>query len=177
MEKNNITKIAIVGAESTGKTWLSEELAKHYHTVWVPEYARDYFNHSDIYNYTLEDLIAIAKKQIELENEWIKKSNRLLFCDTTLITLKIWAELEFKTTPTFIEEYLQKIKYDFYFITNNQMPWVQDNLRENKHSRDLLFLMNEVEVKKSKIPYFIVSGLGNERLNNSISIVDNLLKH
>lgn len=38
----DIKKIAIVGPESTGKSTMSDYLAKHYNTVWVPEFARDY---------------------------------------------------------------------------------------------------------------------------------------
>lgn len=169
MAERTILKIAVVGAESSGKTWLCENLAAHYKTTWVPEYAREYFNDSDIYNYTLDDLILIAKKQIELEEEFIKTANRFLFCDTTLITLKIWAILEFNHTPPFIEEHLNKIKYDYYFITNNQMPWVEDHLRQNKHSRELLFQMNETEVKKSGIPYSVVTGVNEERLGFAVN--------
>ncbi|HOZ87295.1 MAG TPA: ATP-binding protein, partial [Bacteroidia bacterium] len=153
MEKNGIKKIAVIGAESTGKTWLCEALAKHYQTVFVPEYARDYFNDSDIYNYTLNDLVLIAKKQLELENENILKARRFLFCDTTLITLKIWAELEFEQTPPFIESQLAEVEYDHYFLTDNEIPWTEDGLRQNKHSRDLLFQMNETEIKNLKIAY------------------------
>jgi NadR type nicotinamide-nucleotide adenylyltransferase len=168
MAQNNIKKIAIIGAESTGKTWLCETLAKHYQTVWVPEYARDYFNDSDIYNYTLEDLVTIAKKQILLEEELIQTAQQYLFCDTTLITLKIWAELEFQTTPKFISEQLLRIKYDHYFITNNDVPWTTDEQRQNKHSRDLLFKMNLEEVQKTGIPYTIITGIWDERLEMAI---------
>ena len=126
MEQNSIIKIAVVGPESTGKTWLCEALAKHYQTVWVPEYAREYFNQSDIYNYTLSDLELIARKQIESENELLIKANRFLFCDTTLITLKIWADLEFNTTLASIEEELVKRHYDLYLITNTDIPWHND---------------------------------------------------
>lgn len=164
MAQNRIIKIAVVGAESSGKTWLCEALAALYHTVWVAEYAREYFNDSDIYNYTLDDLIVIAKKQIELEEEGLKQASGFLFCDTTLVTLKIWAELEFHQTPTFIEEHLKKVQYDYYFITDNQIPWQADPLRQNKHSRELLFQMNEEEVKKSGIPYSIITGKDDERL-------------
>lgn len=31
-------RIALIGPESTSKSTLSENLAKHYKTVWVPEY-------------------------------------------------------------------------------------------------------------------------------------------
>jgi NadR type nicotinamide-nucleotide adenylyltransferase len=172
MAENSVVKIGVVGAESSGKTWLCEALAKHYHTVWVPEYAREYFNDSDIYNYTLEDLIIIAKKQTALEEELIKKAKRFLFCDTTLITLKIWAELEFNTTPSFIEEHLSKVKYDHYFLTDNQMPWVEDPLRQNKHSRELLFQMNETEVRRSGVPYSIISGTEQARLIGAVTVLD-----
>jgi NadR type nicotinamide-nucleotide adenylyltransferase len=172
MEKSVIRKIAIVGAESTGKTWLCEKLAAHFSTVWVPEYAREYFNDSDVYNYTLNDLEIIAKKQLQMEEELIKKADRFLFCDTTLITLKIWAELEFETTPGYITSNLNKSKYSHYFITDNQIPWVADKLRENKHSRELLFEMNEYEVKKSGVQYSIISGSDQQRLENAIAIID-----
>jgi NadR type nicotinamide-nucleotide adenylyltransferase len=177
MAENGIIKIAIVGAESSGKTWLCEALAAHYKTAWVPEYAREYFNDSDIYNYTLDDLVIIAKKQIDLEENQIKKANRFLFCDTNLITLKIWAELEFEQTPPFIEQQLSVLKYDHYFLTDNQMPWVEDPLRQNKHSRDLLFQMNETEIKKTGIPYSVIGGKDEERLKNAVKIVDSLKKN
>lgn len=176
MEKTNVKKIAVVGAESTGKTWLCEHLALHYNTLWVPEYAREYFNDSDIYNYTLDDLIAIAKRQVEMEKELLPKANTFLFCDTTLETLKIWAELEFKQTPATIEQLMRKTHYDYYFITDNQVPWVADALRQNKHNRDLLFQMNEVEVKKSGRPYAIISGTEKHRLKNAIAILADLAK-
>ncbi len=174
MEKSGIIKIAVVGAESTGKSELCETLAKHYNTIWVPEYAREYFNNSDIYNYTLQDLVIIAKKQIELEEELIKKANKFLFCDTTLITLKIWAELEFKQTPDFIEENLNKVKYDHYFLMANEVPWVQDAQRQNKFSRNMIFDMNKAELEKLTVSYNVINGLNEERPNNAIKLIDKL---
>lgn len=173
MEKTGVAKIAVVGAESTGKTWLCEQLARHYKTVWVPEYAREYFNDSDIYNYTLHDLVVIAENQLQMEADLEKKANGFLFCDTTLITLKIWAELEFRTTPAYIAEKLELIRYDHYFITSNEIPWMEDPLRLNKHSRELLFRLNEEAVKKTRTPYSIISGRDDERLRNAIKIIDN----
>ncbi len=174
MEKSSVIKIAVIGAESTGKSALCETLAKYYNTNWVPEYAREYFNNSDIYNYTLQDLVIIAKKQIELEEELIKKANRFLFCDTTLITLKIWAELEFKQTPDLIAENLSKIKYDHYFLMANEVPWMQDAQRQNKFSRNMIFDMNKAELEKLKAPYNVINGLNEERPNNAIKLIDKL---
>jgi NadR type nicotinamide-nucleotide adenylyltransferase len=175
MEKRGIIRIGVIGAESTGKTWLCEALAEHYATVWVAEYAGEFFNDSDIYNYTLEDLEIIARKQLDLEQEAMKKANTLLFCDTTLITLRIWAELEFQVTPPFIAGQLSEIPYDHYFITNNEIAWHADPLRQNKHSRELLFAMNEAEVQKSGIPYTVISGKEQERLAMAIQVTDTLV--
>jgi len=172
MEKNPVKRIAVLGAESTGKTWLCEALAAHYKTVWVPEYAREYFNDSDIYNYTLNDLVVIAKKQMEMEKEAVKNANGFLFCDTSLITLKIWAELEFKKTPGYISEALKKIKYDLYLLTNNDIEWTEDPLRQNKFSRDTILEMNTAEVSKIGTPHFLVRGTGHERLKDAIRIID-----
>ena len=174
MEKNSVIKIAVIGAESTGKSELCEALAQHYNTTWVPEYAREYFNNSDIYNYTQNDLIVIAQKQIELESQQLKKANRIFFSDTTLITIKIWAELEFKQTPAFITENLNKINYDHYLITSNDMNWVKDGLRQNKFSRDMILDMNIDEVKKLGATYSLVEGMNEKRTKNAIKIIDSL---
>jgi NadR type nicotinamide-nucleotide adenylyltransferase len=171
MENNFVIKIAVLGAESTGKTALCEALAEHFNTVWVPEYAREYFNDSDIYNYTINDLEIIAQKQIELENDYLKKANRFLFCDTGLITLKIWAELVFNFSPDSIKNLMIKNHYDYFLITNNEVPWQQDEQRQNKFSRDLIFKMNEIEVLKTKVPYSIVKGMDEERILNAIKFV------
>lgn len=174
MEKDRLKKIAVIGAESTGKTWLCEALATHYKTAWVPEYARDYFNDSDIYNYTLNDLEQIAKQQLELEKHHAGKAFRYLFCDTTLITLKIWAELEFNTVPPFISSHIGQVHYDHYFITANDIAWQADPLRQNKHSRDLLFRMNELEARRSGVPYSVVNGEEALRLENAICAIEAL---
>lgn len=174
MAQNRVKKIAVIGAESSGKTWLCEALAAHYNTVWVPEYAREYFNDSDIYNYTLVDLERIARRQLEMEEEALKNARRFLFCDTTLITLKIWAELEFQTTPPLISQQLDRVSYDHYFITNNEIAWAADPLRQNKHSRELLMRMNEEEVKRTGIPWSIVKGTDRQRLEDTICVIDAL---
>lgn len=174
MAQTHVKKIAVVGAESTGKTWLCEQLADHFETLWVPEYAREYFHDSDIYNYTLKDLELIAQRQLEMERVALPEAKRFLFCDTTLITLKIWAELEFQQTPVLIQKGLRECCYDFYLITNNDVSWQADPLRQNKHSRDLLFEMNETEVKQTGIPYRVITGQGPQRREAAIRALEHL---
>ncbi len=91
----NIVKIVLFGPESTGKTTLSKQLARHYNTVWAPEYAREYLQ--DKWNNerkTCEnsDLLPIAKGQMALENTLAKKADKLLICDTDLLETKVYSE-------------------------------------------------------------------------------------
>lgn len=61
-------KIVIIGPESTGKSTLSTQLAAHYNTIWVEEYAREYLLQHGT-DYSFEDLLTIAKGQLALEDE------------------------------------------------------------------------------------------------------------
>jgi NadR type nicotinamide-nucleotide adenylyltransferase len=171
MENRSIKKIAILGAESTGKTQLCEQLALHFSTAWVPEYARDYFNQSDIYNYTQQDLEHIAQKQVDLESESLLNAKTFLFCDTALITLKIWAELEFGTCPKLILSLMESNRYDYYLITNNAVSWEPDPQRLNKFSREMIFEKNKQEALLEKTPFGIVIGTGESRRLNAIQLL------
>ena len=91
-----VKKVAVIGPECTGKSELSEFLAGHFETGWVPEYARGYLNNL-VRPYELHDLLAIAHGQIRIEDEWTRDSNRLLFCDTNLYVIKVWSEFKFGT--------------------------------------------------------------------------------
>lgn len=177
MAQTGCIKIAILGAESTGKSELCQQLAQHYNTLWVPEYAREYFNDSDIYNYSLTDLEKIAARQLQMEAELLPRARRLLFCDTTLITLKIWALLEFKMVPQNIQNGLRSADYNLYLITNNDVPWEADPLRQNKFSRDRILKMNVEEVQKTKTEHVIISGLGQERIDQAVLAVDYYITH
>lgn len=177
MEKtteNKLKKIAILGAESTGKSMLCEALAKHYNTSFVPEYARTYFENNDINNYSVDDLEIIAKKQLELELE--SKANGILFCDTTLITIKIWAVYQFNKVPEFISNSLKSADYDLYLICNNDVAWIEDSQRRNENLRESLFKWNKHELQKSNHDYKIVKGVGEDRVKSAIQIIDLFLK-
>src|ERR1035438_4094481 len=90
-ENKSIIKVAILGAESTGKTTLCRDLAAHYHTVWVPEYAREYVEKLNR-PYLLEDLENIAIRHKNNEDAAIVKANKIIFIDTEFIILKVWSQ-------------------------------------------------------------------------------------
>jgi len=92
---SNLIKVVLFGPESTGKTTLSEQLARHYNTVWVPEYARTYLQdkwNNERKTCEPKDLLPIAMGQMKLENELTLKASDILICDTDLLETKVYSE-------------------------------------------------------------------------------------
>ena len=96
----SVFNVAILGAESTGKTTLCRDLAAHFGSPWVPEYMRTYLQvkwDNEQLTCTWDDLLPIAQGQIDLENKLAKQAaqlpddNRYLFCDTSLFELMVYA--------------------------------------------------------------------------------------
>jgi NadR type nicotinamide-nucleotide adenylyltransferase len=170
-----IIKIAVIGPESTGKSTLCKDLAKHYNTICVPEYAREYFTHNkNIHNYSLKELESIYVEQIKNEKAALKEANRFLFCDTTLITGKIWALEDFKEVPPFIRENITKIRYDLYLVTNNDVEWRKDELRKCGHNRDYLLQRNIEELKLLNANYVVINGTDEDRSKNAVKHINTL---
>lgn len=172
----NKIKIVITGAESTGKSTLCAKLAEHYNTIWLPEFAREYVETLDR-PYTYDDVVAIAKKQIILEEEYFKKVDKILFVDTSLIITKVWFEIVYKKKPDWLAKKINTSKANFYLLCNNDVEWQQDTVRENGgEMRDKLFKIYHNELIELGIDYKIVEGQDNIRTNNAIQNIDNFLK-
>ena len=174
MEKRaekNIHRIALIGPESSGKTTLAKQLAQHYDTVWVPEYARDYVVKLQR-NYTIDDIVHIAKEQLRMEEEMMHNSNRFLFADTELIVAKVWCEDVFDTLPQWIEEQLRNATYDLYLLTDFDLPWENDPVRENPHRREYFFDWYKRILEEMQLTYAVVSGKGDVRLENAVEVIE-----
>ena len=168
-----LKRISITGPESTGKSVLAGQLAGYFHEPFVPEYAREYLQNKGT-EYTLEDVLNIARGQLALENQTAEKADKLLFCDTDILVTKIWCSVRFGKVPGWIEEQFLKHKYDLYLLCFPDLPWEPDPLRQNPGDRDKLFELYEKELKQSGMNYRIVSGQGNERLEKAVTFVQEI---
>lgn len=172
MENSTIIKIAVIGPESTGKSILSEQLAKHYHTVHVSEYARDYFQVNTIEGHTMDDLTRIYKKQMLLEQEAVKHAKRFLFCDTNLISGKVWADVVFKKAPDYILQNLASTDHDLHLLCDIDLPWVPDEQRRNEYNRKEIMQMHIAELEKLNLKYELIHGVNDERFNNAVKAIE-----
>jgi NadR type nicotinamide-nucleotide adenylyltransferase len=169
-----LKKIAITGPESTGKSTLSKQLANHYNTVWIEEYAREYIDQLNR-PYTEQDILTIAKKQKEIEEQKSKETNTLLFSDTELIVTKIWSEVKYQSCDQWILNNIEKQNYFLYLLCDIDLSWKYDPQREHPNLRSHLFDLYKKELQKRKLNFEIISGNKEERLQNAIHIINTFL--
>ncbi len=179
-EKANIVKVVLFGPESTGKTTLSQQLARHYNTVWAPEYAREYLqNKWNNYRKTCEasDLIPIAVGQMKLENDLAKKADKVLICDTDLLETKVYSQEYY---GGFVDEKLDKAakenQYDLYLLTYIDVPWEKDDLRDRPNQRIKMFNAFEKALKDHNKNYILLKGDKKTRLQKAIKAIDKILE-
>lgn len=165
-----LKKIAITGPESTGKSILCEQLAKHYQTLWVPEFAREYIDQLDS-GYEQSDILTIAKNQLKLEEETAANSKQFLFCDTELIVCKIWSNHKYQNCDPWILNQIKESDYHLYLLCNIDLPWVSDPQREHPDLRKYFFDKYRSELEHYNFNYKIVSGTGPERIHNAITLI------
>lgn len=169
-------KIAITGPESTGKSTISEKLAQHYKTIWVPEYARSYVG--DLNRaYTIEDVEAIAKGQLELERKLLPEANKLIFSDTDMVVIKIWCEHAFGYCPNWILDELRQQNYNLYLLMGVDLPWEPDPQREHPHLRQFFYDWYKRELEALGVPFVEISGQHEARLHQAVQQVDKLLQN
>ena len=178
-EPSDLVKVVIYGPESTGKTTLAKQLAAHYNTEWVPEYAREYLQDKwDMEQKTCEpkDLLPIAEGQMRLENELSKKAEKILICDTDLLETKVYSEAYYVgSCDPILEKYALLNQYDLYLLTDIDIPWEKDDLRDKPFERQRMFNYFKNALEKNNREFVILSGDKPTRFKTAISHIDKLL--
>ena len=179
-EPSNCIKVVLFGPESTGKTTLSRQLARHYNSVWVREYARAYLQdkwNNERKTCESKDLLPIAAGQMRLENELAQKTESVLICDTDLLETKVYSEAYYSgTCDPILDKFAIENSYDLYFLTYIDTPWDADDLRDKPHERARMFKAFEDALINYKRPYVLLKGNKTERLNEAIKYIDKLIK-
>ena len=179
-QEANVIKVVLFGPESTGKTTLSRQLARHYNTVWAPEYAREYLQkkwNNERKTCENSDILPIAIGQMEIENRLAKKADKVLICDTDLLETKVYSEEYY---GGFVDPLLDDAaianSYDLYFLTYIDTPWEEDDLRDRPALRIEMFNAFEHALKKYHRPYILLQGNKETRLKTAIAAIDTLIE-
>jgi NadR type nicotinamide-nucleotide adenylyltransferase len=175
----NLVKVVLFGPESTGKTTLSRQLARHYNTVWAAEFAREYLQdkwNNERKTCEKKDILPIAVGQMKLENTLAKKADKVLICDTDLLETKVYSEEYY---GGFVEPDLDKAaqenEYDLYLLTYIDTPWEEDDLRDRPELRLEMFTAFENTLKKHKKNYILLKGDKETRFKKAINAIDKII--
>jgi HTH-type transcriptional repressor of NAD biosynthesis genes len=176
-------RISVVGAESTGTTTLARDLAAHFHTVWVPEYGREYCEKLQAagvdlwtYQWRTEEFTEIACKQQEMENDLAREANRILICDTDVLATGIWHERYLRSCSPEVDAITAAHRHDLYLLTDCDLPFVQDGLRDGETIRQWMTRRFEETLTERGLPWVKISGFGEQRLAAAIREVNRILE-
>ncbi|MEX0636569.1 MAG: AAA family ATPase [Ferruginibacter sp.] len=191
-----VKKIVILGPESTGKSYLCQQLATYFQTQWVPEYAREFLltNGTD---YTYQDLYSISVGQLAAENaameglHFKQQSNPDLFTtpahtidktfyplliDTDMYVMKVWSEIVFNRCDNRILTTIAQRPYDLYLLCDTDLPWVADELREypDLGMRQTIFQYYKDAMVNQHIPFTIIKGSYEQRFETALTAIEQL---
>lgn len=165
-----VKKICFYGPESTGKSWMALRLAKRFETESVPEVSREILTSNE---FSRNDIIRIGVAQTQRVLEKTRVANKLLFCDTDVITTEIYSQFYLHEIPRELFELEKQIRYDQYFLFRPDVPWVSDGIRDLGNQRDEMYAIFKKELDDRKISYVPVQGSWEEREH---CIVDTIQK-
>ena len=167
-----------VGAESTGTTTLARDLARALETEWVPEYGREYSERKQAAGdevWRSEEFFEIAREQTRMEEQAARQANRILICDTNAFATCLWHRryMGFDHEP--LEEFAKGGRADLYLLTGNEIPFVQDGLRDGEHIRHEMHQWFEAALARQHVPWVRICGSAKERLSLAMKSIQGLL--
>lgn len=177
-EDIHLVKIVLFGPESTGKTTLSIQLAKHYNTVWVQEYARPYLQkvwNQERRTCEAKDILPIAFGQMALENRLAKRADKVLICDTDLLETKVYSEEFYGFVDQDLNEAAKINNYDLYLLTYIDTPWEEDDLRDRPKQRLKMFTAFEEALQKNNKPYLLLKGNKEDRFKKAVETINTII--
>lgn len=166
-------KIALLGAESTGKTQLAGELAAHLRSqgksvAVVPEVLREWCQREGR-TPRPEEQLPIAQEQERRVDEAAGRAE-IVISDTTALMVAIYSAMLFEDGTLYRFALDRQRSYDFTLLTGLDLPWVADGLqRDGAHVREPVDALIRAALARAKVPYRLVYGSGKERLANALA--------
>jgi HTH-type transcriptional repressor of NAD biosynthesis genes len=151
-----VRRICLLGGESSGKTSLAEALAREFGTLHVPEYGRElWVERRGCLRYS--DMLAIARRQVAMEESAAGRAVRTVFCDTSPLTTLFYSHELFGTAEPELES-LASRQYDLCVLCAPDFPFVQDGTRGGDALRRRQHDWYLRQLHDPGIPYLVATG-------------------
>ena len=170
-------RIALLGAECTGKTTLSQDLvtalrSRGQSCTVVDEYLRRWCEQHGRTPRS-EEQAAIAQEQSQRIEQ--AQASDWLIADTTALTTAIYSDMYFGDRSLHDMAVAAQRGFDLTLLAATDLPWLADGLQRDGPERQMSYdrLMRET-LTQSQIPYRVIYGGGPERLRNALACLISL---
>lgn len=165
-----LTRICLTGAESTGKSELAQELARHFSTVAVPEFARE---HALAAGRVLDvsDVEPIATGQIAQEDRIIATADNVVILDTDLLSTVVYSRHYYGTCPEWVERAARSRLAGLYLLLDIDVPWIADPARDAGADREKVQQEFEAVLREFGARHELISGSWAERRELAIAAI------
>lgn len=173
-----ITKVVFVGAMSTGKSTLTEALARRYQTAFASEYGRDYWaEHQVDRRIGLAAFDEIAVGHIEREEKALLEANKYLFVDTNAITTYMFAKDYHNEAPELLTRLALEnaTRYDLFFLCEDDIPYDDTWDRSGDQKRQVFHKQIIADLKERRIPYITLRGNLEQRMSKVDEVLANFI--
>lgn len=166
-------RIALLGAESTGKSTLAAQLASHLrsrglHAVAVPEALRAWCERKGREPRPGEQL-AIAQAQEDQVEAALAAGADIAIADTTALMVAIYAGMLFEDSDLMRLALERQRAYDATLVTGLDLPWVPDGLhRDARHPREEVDALVRSLLQRAGVGFQVVYGSGPQRLQSAL---------
>jgi len=130
---------------------------------------------SPISEWTTDEFIHIAEEQCRREDEAARIANKVLICDTDAFATAIWHLRYVGSRCPEVEEIANARHYDLYLLTGDEIPFVQDGLRDGEHICHWMHERFVEELTATGRRWELLAGSLEERLAKAVQLIDALL--
>ena len=173
-----MSRVAIFGPESTGKTMLAERLAARLGAPLVAEYARERWDQQGGV-LTLEDMLPVAHEQWRREDAAAAGTGRLIICDTEALTTVLWSDLLYGTCPDEVRRGAEKRCRDYalYLLLDIDVPFTPDPQRcfPDPADREKCMRIWRGALDRRHLPYELIQGDWAQRERQALAAVGRML--
>jgi NadR type nicotinamide-nucleotide adenylyltransferase len=160
--------VTLIGPESTGKTQLTQALARHLGVEWVAEYAREYAEKRGG-RLTYDDVAPIARGEMAALDAGAP------IRDTDLISTVVYSRHYYGRCPDWIVEEARRRRADLYLLLDTDVPWTPDPARDaGGDEREDLFDAFRRTLDEFDCRFVIISGSPQERFRDTINAISAL---
>lgn len=169
-----VTKVVLLGTESTGKTTLTTRLSEHFNCTGVLEAGRDIITDSN--DFGIKDLYLIAREHAARIDRATKGVSPLLVIDTNIHITLSYGEFAFNAELSVDRGIFESNRADLYLYLNNDAPFVQDGTRLSEEDRNRLDVSHRRVLDKYGVTCEEIRGDWDERFERAVVLIEQLMQ-